>query len=180
MKNHHQHPIIFIVGGARSGKSRYGEELAIQLSKEPIYVATAEIIDEEMSQRVAHHKKRREEYFSKTVEEPLELAKVIKAEKKSSVLLVDCLSVYLGNLFYHEQPSLFYTKLDELYHVLEHTDKTIILISNEVGEGIVPDNELSRTYRDAHGWMNQKVASIADVVIKMTCGIPQYIKGDLV
>jgi adenosylcobinamide kinase/adenosylcobinamide-phosphate guanylyltransferase len=172
--------IIFIVGGARSGKSSYGEQLAQRFTSKRIYIATAEIIDEEMELRVAHHKKRREGLFEATVEEPIELGKAIEGQDERSLLFVDCLSVYLGNLFYHFQGATSFEQLEDLYRVLEQKKRTIILISNEVGEGIVPASELSRAYRDAHGWMNQRVASIADVVIKMTCGIPQCIKGNII
>ncbi|MDC7246878.1 MAG: bifunctional adenosylcobinamide kinase/adenosylcobinamide-phosphate guanylyltransferase [Sphaerochaetaceae bacterium] len=176
--NHEENRVIFVVGGARSGKSRFGEQLALRLPGKAVYIATGEVTDEEMKERIARHQQRREGLFERTVEEPLDLAGAVMAQPENSVLLVDCLSVYLGNLFYHEKPAFSYSRLDSLYEALTETTNTIILISNEVGEGIVPDNEMSRIYRDAHGWMNQKVASIADVVIRMTCGIPQYIKGE--
>ena len=88
--------------------------------------------------------------------------------------------MFLGNLFHYKGIKDSYSELDELYIALSERNNPIIVISNEVGEGIVPDNELARCYRDMSGWMNQKVASLSTVVIKMNCGIPQLLKGELI
>ena len=172
-------PLIFIVGGARSGKSSYGELLIKNFPSPRIYIATAEPFDQEMKQRIEIHKQKRRGIFLETIEEPMNLASVIHGRKENETLFIDCLSVFLGNLFYYEGEKDSYSQLEDFYRALEDRKMPIIIISNEVGEGIVPDNALARLYRDQSGWMNQKVASIADVVIKMNYGIPQILKGSL-
>ena len=169
--------LIFVVGGARSGKSSYGETLIQTFSSPRVYIATAEIFDEEMKQRVKKHQAMRRGIFDYTIEEPLNLASVIRERECDEVLFIDCLSIFLGNLFHYRGIKDSYNELDELYTALGERKNPIIVISNEVGEGIVPDNELARYYRDMSGWMNQKVASLSDIVIKMNCGIPQVLKG---
>lgn len=180
MKLDNLHPLIFIVGGARSGKSRYGEELIKTFPSPRTYIATAEIFDKEMARRVEKHKAQRAGIFSGTIEEPLNLSSVIRERDEDETLFIDCLSVFLGNLFHYKGIKDSYSELDELYIALSERKNPIIIISNEVGEGIVPDNELARYYRDMSGWMNQKVASLSTVAIKMNCGIPQLLKGELI
>ena len=179
MNTDNPNPLIFIVGGARSGKSSYGETLIRTFSSPKVYIATAEVFDEEMAERVEKHKEQRKGIFDYTIEEPLNLASVIRERKDNEILFIDCLSVFLGNLFHHNGIKNSYRELDELYEALVDRKNTIIVISNEVGEGIVPDNEVARFYRDMSGWMNQKVASRATTVIKMSVGIPQVLKGEL-
>ncbi|NCB01136.1 MAG: bifunctional adenosylcobinamide kinase/adenosylcobinamide-phosphate guanylyltransferase [Spirochaetia bacterium] len=175
----YRNPLIFIVGGARSGKSSYGETLVQTFAEPRVYIATAEAFDEELKERIEMHQKRREGIFLLTIEEPINLAQVILHRPKRETLFIDCLSVFLGNLFHYYGSNESFPQLEELYRALEERKQPIIVISNEVGEGIVPENEMARHYRDMSGWMNQRVAKIADVVIKMTCGIPQIIKGEL-
>lgn len=179
MKTDNPYPLIFIVGGARSGKSSYGETLIKSFSPPRVYIATAEIFDEEMRQRIEKHQAQREGIFDYTIEEPLNLSDVLRDREQGEVLFIDCLSVFLGNLFHYNGIKESYDELDQLYITLSERKNPIVVISNEVGEGIVPDNELARFYRDQSGWMNQKVASLATVVIKMSCGIPQLLKGEL-
>ncbi len=167
-----------IVGGARSGKSSYGETLVASFSSPRIYLATAEVTDDEMARRILLHRKGREGRFDRTIEEPLEIARVL-SEADEGVVFLDCLTVFLGNLLYHEGKKDSYRQLDELYHAIEHRKVPLIIISNLLGEGLVPADADSRFYRDMHGWMNQRVASLASDVVRMTCGIPQAIKGSL-
>ena len=167
-----------ITGGTRSGKSRYAEELARRLCPDGsrrCYIATAEAFDEEMKQRIAAHQSRRAgEFF--TVEAPLELGRAItEAQKRSDVILVDCLTVWMGNL-------LHYGRLDQKEEFLKAVGNAtcdVVLVTNETGMGIVPANELSRTFRDEAGFLNQAVAAIADNVVFMVCGLPMSVKGSI-
>ncbi len=177
MKTDNPNPLIFILGGARSGKSRYGEVLIKKFSPPRVYLATAEVFDEEMRKRILKHQAQRVGIFDYTIEEPLNLSFVVRNRKEGETLFIDCLSVFLGNLFHYNGIKERFDELEELYEALRERKNPIIVISNEVGEGIVPDNELARLYRDQSGWMNQKVASLATHVIKMSCGIPITLKG---
>ncbi|MBN2861487.1 MAG: bifunctional adenosylcobinamide kinase/adenosylcobinamide-phosphate guanylyltransferase [Sphaerochaetaceae bacterium] len=171
-------PLILIVGGARSGKSSYGETIALTLPSPRRYLATAERIDVEMENRIAIHRKQREGRFSGTVEEPLHPGRVITSVGDGMIYL-DCLTVFLGNLMHYTGLQDSYEQLEELYSALEDRKVPLVVISNLVGEGIVPADRLSRAYRDMHGLMNQRVASMATTMIRMTCGIPQVLKGSL-
>ena len=172
-------PAVYLVtGGARSGKSAYAENLACRLCPDGsrrCYIATAEAFDDEMKARIADHRKRREGRFF-TVEAPIELGRAIsESQEKSGVILVDCLTVWMGNL-------LHYGRLDQkdgLLKALENATCDIILVTNETGMGIVPANSLSRSFRDEAGYLNQAVARIADNVILMVCGLPMSVKGSL-
>ncbi len=171
-------PLVFIVGGARSGKSSYGEKLALTYPEPRRYLATAEVSDEEMRERIVRHQAQREGRFALTLEEPLHPGHVLSSVSDGMVHL-DCLTVFLGNLFYHRGVKDSYEELKELYEALENRKVPITVVSNLVGEGLVPPDPASRAYRDIHGWMNQRVASLATTVVRMTCGIPQIIKGTL-
>ena len=168
--------VYLVTGGARSGKSRYAENLAKSLcsdAKRRCYIATAEAFDDEMKDRIKKHQDRRAgEFF--TVEEPVELGKAITdAQDRSNVILVDCLTVWMGNL-------LFYNRLEEtdkLIRALKNAKCPIVLVTNETGMGIVPENELSRQFRDESGFLNQAVAEVADSVVFMVCGLPMFVKG---
>jgi len=171
-------PLILIVGGARSGKSSYGETISLTLPPPRRYLATAERIDEEMESRIAIHRRQREGRFNGTVEEPLHPGRVI-ASARGGMIHLDCLTVFLGNLMHHAGIQDSYEQLEELYSALENRKVPLVVISNLVGEGIVPADRISRVYRDMHGLMNQRVASMATTVVRMTCGLPQVLKGSL-
>lgn len=167
----------FILGGTRSGKSRLGEQTALNLSPSPAYIATARAGDAEMKKRIAEHKASRSDKFT-TFEEPLDLAKAIRgAALEHDVVLVDCLTLWLSNLMFSEAGPLD-KGISELLAVLEKTSTAkIILISNEVGQGIVPDNRLAREFRDNAGLMHQRVASVCENVVFVTAGLPLVLKG---
>ncbi|MCK5725694.1 MAG: bifunctional adenosylcobinamide kinase/adenosylcobinamide-phosphate guanylyltransferase [Thiotrichaceae bacterium] len=166
-----------ILGGARSGKSRYAEQLASQLSDEVIYIATAQAHDNEMQQRIEQHKKDRPSHWL-TIEEPQQLADTLLAhDKVGSVLLVDCLTLWLNNLLCSENETLLKNQLDSLLNTLPQLKSPIILVSNEVGMGIIPLGKLSRLFVDESGRLHQRIAYLFDQVVLMTVGIPQYIKG---
>ncbi len=175
LRNEH----TLILGGARSGKSRFGEQMALKLSPSPAYIATARAGDAEMKKRIAAHKSSRSDQFT-TIEEPLNLAEAINgAALKHEAILVDCLTLWLSNLMFAEVGAVE-RGVEELLAVLEKTSAAkVILISNEVGQGIVPDNKLAREFRDQAGLMHQRVASVCKKVVFITAGLPMVLKGSL-
>ncbi len=166
--------ITFVIGGARSGKSSFTLNEASKVQGQKAYIATAEALDEEMKARIEKHKKERGSEWD-THEEPIKISAVLSDIKnKYSVIVLDCLTVWLSNIMQNRldienEISTFVKSLeDSLCHVF--------IVSNEVGMGIVPDNELARRFRDLAGFLNQKVAEIADRVYLVTAGIPLKIK----
>jgi adenosylcobinamide kinase/adenosylcobinamide-phosphate guanylyltransferase len=153
--------VILITGGARSGKSSYAEERAAALGQRRIYIATAEAKDEEMSRRIAEHRKRRGQEWA-TIEEPFELAEALLARcGQTDCALVDCLTLWMSNLLLRRDEQTAREKVQELRDTLWRVDFHVLLVTNEVGWGIVPDNPLARQFRDLVGWANQQIASIA-------------------
>ena len=169
--------ITLIIGGGRSGKSSYGEALAQTINGERIYIATAEVTDSEMAKRIEAHQRRRAGLFKITVEEPLDLANALKQTKGADVVLLDCLTVWLGNVVHKRGLLDHYSEIEEFLEALKDVEGHLIIITNEVGQGIIPATELSRHYRDHAGWLNQAVAQIADKVVWMVAGIPVTVKG---
>jgi len=167
---------ILVLGGARSGKTGFAERLAMRLGSSPVYLATAEALDAEMRERVATHRRTREGRFT-TVEEPIELADaIIHASKKHDVVLVDCLTLWITNLL---AAGLDVAGLvEELAVTLAQIKKArVILVSNEVGLGIVPDNPLARNFRDLAGSAHQRLAEICNDVYFVAAGLPMALKG---
>ena len=165
--------IIFIAGGARSGKSRKGEELAKSLagSAKPIFIATAEAVDDEMTSRIKKHQDDRGGDFD-LVEEPKNLSKALKDVDSDATVLVDCLTLWLSNNMMGEG-----TDSNESVIAAARTRRgATIFISNEVGEGIVPMHPVSREFRDLSGIMNQEFARASDKVYFMKFGIAQELK----
>ncbi|MEW6646312.1 MAG: bifunctional adenosylcobinamide kinase/adenosylcobinamide-phosphate guanylyltransferase [Pseudomonadota bacterium] len=164
-----------ILGGARSGKSRHAEQLAAQAGRDVVYVATAEALDEEMAARIAHHRVQRPAGWS-LVEEPLALARVLHREAAADrCLLVDCLTLWLGNLLAQGDERMA-QEMDELYAVLPELPGDVLLVSNEVGWGIVPDNPLARRFRDEAGRLHQRLAQLCDRVTLVAAGLPLSLK----
>jgi adenosylcobinamide kinase/adenosylcobinamide-phosphate guanylyltransferase len=170
--------IILITGGARSGKSRYAEQRAIEMGARPLYVATAEAKDEEMAQRITAHRKRRGDQW-RTIEEPLELAETLLAERgKTDCVLVDCLTLWVSNLLIQRDDKYASEKVDDLIDKLPQLNFHLVFVTNEVGWGIVPDNSLARKFRDLAGWTNQRMAQAANEVILMVAGMPVIAKKE--
>lgn len=168
--------LILITGGARSGKSRYAETRAAQLGKRCLYLATAESKDQEMAQRIAMHRERRGDRWI-TVEEPLDLAPVLAGRSgQIDCALVDCLTLWLSNLLLARDAAYAEMKVDELIRILPGLDFHVLLVTNEVGWSIVPDNPLARQFRDLSGWANQRLAAIASEVVLTVAGLPMPIK----
>ena len=172
------HPLILVLGGARSGKSRYAEARTRALcasAKPAIYVATAQARDREMSKRIALHKKQRGKKLWRTLEAPLDLAQTLAAQTQPT--LVDCLTLWLTNLMLAEQPIAAAAK--ELCRTLAKRQAPIVLVANEVGLGIVPDNKMARDFRDHAGRLHQAIGAIATDVVFVAAGLPLALKGKI-
>ncbi len=168
-----------ILGGARSGKSGLAEHLAERNSGEVVYVATAVVGDAEMQQRVTAHRQRRPSEW-RTVEEPLHIGRVVNQEAGPGVcLLVDCLTLWLSNLLLHPDKETLSREREALLNSVENAAGPIIMVSNEVGLGIVPTGEISRRFQDQAGWLHQALAARCDRVIFTVAGLPQVLKGEL-
>ncbi|MEZ5691932.1 MAG: bifunctional adenosylcobinamide kinase/adenosylcobinamide-phosphate guanylyltransferase [Rickettsiales bacterium] len=166
--------ITFIIGGARSGKSWHAEQIAISRGKKKIYIATAEPIDEEIKNRILLHQKRRGSEWI-TTESPIELPKQVENLSNSdNLLLIDCLTLWINNLLYNNKNVTRYT--NNLIESLKKTQSDVIIVSNEVGIGITPDNQIARQFRDYAGILHQQIAEISNSVILMVAGIPMVIK----
>lgn len=163
-----------VLGGARSGKSRYGEQLVEQTKGEHIYIATAQAWDGEMQDRISHHQKRRGDNWS-LIEEPLALADVLRSQITSNqIVLVDCLTLWLSNLMGAEKN--IDANVDDLIDALGACKGRVVFISNEVGQGIVPDNALARLFRDEAGRMHQRLAGVCDAAVMVVAGLPLVLK----
>ena len=169
-----------ILGGARSGKSGYAENIAIESGKTLIYIATAKALDEETQQRVAHHKKHRSGLGWKTIEEPLALAACLKKwAKPDSIILVDCLTMWITNLLSENEineEARLYKEIEALLACINTLPCDVIFVSNEVSMGIIPMGELTRKYVDEAGRLHQQLAQKVDNVTLMVAGLPHKIK----
>ena len=168
--------IILVTGGARSGKSKYAEQRAQELGGRRLYIATAEANDDEMAQRITEHKKRRGNDWT-TVEEPVELSSVLLAQRgRTDCALVDCLTIWLSNLLLHRDAEYAGQQVELLVQNLPRLDFHVVLVTNEVGWGIVPDNALARQFRDLAGRANQRIAESAHEVVLTVAGMPMIVK----
>jgi adenosylcobinamide kinase/adenosylcobinamide-phosphate guanylyltransferase len=163
-----------VIGGARSGKSREALRLASLLRRRPVMIATARITDGEMAARIARHRAERGPEWL-TVEEPIDLPGVLAAEAAPDrVVVVDCLTLWLSNLMLDARDPAIEAR--RLCSSIEAAAGPVILVANEVGLGIVPDNALARAFRDEAGWLNQAVAAQAGMVLFMAAGLPMVLK----
>lgn len=169
--------IVFITGGARSGKSAFAEKLAGELAGKRAYLATAQALDPEMAARIEKHRKDRDLAWD-TYEEPLAVAELLKKlSSRYDVVLLDCLTLWLSNVMAHtDGDAVVSLRSDELVAAINDFSGVCIIVSNEVGLGIVPDNALARRFRDLAGILNQRVALTADDVYFTAAGIPVKIK----
>jgi adenosylcobinamide kinase/adenosylcobinamide-phosphate guanylyltransferase len=179
-----------ILGGARSGKSSFAEELATALGGPVVYVATAQALDDEMRARVAAHRARRpKEWF--TLEAPTGVAAALLASKEAArarVILLDCMTLLVSNIILADAPdgsppaaerawSMVRTEVEALVGVQQQLDAHLLVVSNEVGLGVVPPYDLGRVYRDCLGWTNQTLARAAGEVVLMVAGLPVDLKA---
>ncbi len=166
---------VLILGGARSGKSAFAESLLRDAQQERTYLATATATDEEMAARIARHRQDRDDHWL-TVEEPLAIVDALRRETdEGRAVLVDCLTLWLSNLFM--QGHDIAQEAERLAAFLQEAPRQIVLVSNEIGLGLVPETKLGRDFRDAQGRLNQAVAAAARSVIFVAAGLPLYLKG---
>jgi len=165
--------LTLVLGGARSGKSRYAESLVTALPAPWIYVATAEARDAEMTERIAAHQARRGAGW-RTLETPRDVVGALTAHG-TTPLLVDCLTLWLANALLASADAD--AEIERLEAALEQASAPLVLVANEVGFGIVPDNPLGRRFRDLQGLLNQRIAARADRVVLVIAGLPLTIKG---
>jgi adenosylcobinamide kinase/adenosylcobinamide-phosphate guanylyltransferase len=169
--------VYFITGGARSGKSAFAEKLANGMTGKRAYIATAQALDPEMMVRIQHHRDRRGAVWD-TYEEPLAIADlIVKLNGCYRIVLIDCLTLWLSNVIAHTNgDDEVNSRSDVLVAAIKSFDGSSIIVSNEVGLGIVPENPLARRFRDFAGILNQKMAQAADEVYFTAAGIPMKIK----
>jgi len=167
---------VLVLGGARSGKTGFSERLAMRLGQRPAYLATAEALDSEMAERVATHQRLRGASFT-TIEEPIEVpTALIRASADHDVILLDCLTLWLGNLLGAGEDVA--ASIEDLVATLVQLKRSrVVMVSNEVGLGIVPDNALARTFRDLAGSAHQRLAEICPHVYFVAAGLPMTMKG---
>jgi adenosylcobinamide kinase / adenosylcobinamide-phosphate guanylyltransferase len=167
-------PVTLVIGGARSGKSRFAEGLIANAAPPWIYIATGEALDDEMAQRIAEHKARRDGRWQ-TLEVPRNLADALGRSPSGASILVDCVTLWLSNLMLAQAD--VEREMGRLEDALPRRQGTTVLVGNEVGFGIVPDNALARRFRDLQGGLNQRLAARADRVVLMVAGLPLFVKG---
>ena len=167
--------VILITGGQRSGKSDYAEQMALSLSENPVYMATARVWDEEFLERVKRHQERRGPQWT-NIEEPMYLS---EHDLEGRVVMVDCITLWLTNFFFLQPDNDIDNALADAkaeFDRLVSQDATFIFVTNEIGCGGVPENAVQRRFTDLQGWMNQYVAERADEVVLMVSGIPVRVK----
>lgn len=168
-----------ILGGARSGKSALAERLVDESGCERVYVATAQAGDEEMAARIAHHRARRSEHWL-CVEEPVHLAAVLRENARADrCILVDCLTLWLSNLLGDADAECYGRERDALLELLPQLPGDVVMVSNEVGLGIVPMGELTRRFVDETGRLHQSIAALSERVLFVAAGLPLVLKGTI-
>ena len=180
MQEAHPNAVTFVLGGVRSGKSRFAQQLATRSAK-VIFIATAKPSDEEMRMRIERHRQTRPHQWE-TREVPLDLdAAISDLHDRDQLAIIDCLTVYLANVMSKvaSDEALIQEYVNRLCGALKQTKSSVILVSNEVGSGVHPPTELGRRYCDLLGELNQRVAALADNVVLMVAGVPLVIKGQV-
>lgn len=172
-----QPSLSLVIGGARSGKSTFAERLVLASGLRPVYLATAEAYDDEMAERIAAHRTARVAAGWITIEEPRDLPPILADRTPQDCVLLDCATLWLSNQMGAE------ADLEEesarLLNALVECRAPIVVVSNEVGQGIVPENALARRFRDAQGRLNQQLAAAADLAVLVSAGLPLALKGQL-
>lgn len=168
--------LSLVIGGAASGKSAFAERLLTSTGRNLVYLATAQAYDEEMRAKLQRHKEQRGTDW-RTIEEPLDVGRTLATISGDTAVLLDCLTMWLSNQILAENP------LDEaeaeLMAGFALCPAPIVVVTNEVGLSVVPDNALARRFREAQGRLNQKIATKADLVVNVVAGLPQVLKGEL-
>lgn len=170
--------VILVTGGSRSGKSRHAMQTALNYEKRA-FIATAPVCDAEMERRIAAHRAERGDRFV-TIEEPTDIAKAFAfLPPNTEVVLLDCLTVWVGNLMHKHGDGVNtdFPEIDAFFDAIADPPVDVILVTNEVGSGVIPDNAMARRFRDLAGTINQRAAARANTVILCVSGIPVTIKG---
>ena len=165
-----------VLGGARSGKSSFAENLVMSCNKLRIYIATAQAFDDEMGDRIASHKLQRGDDW-RTIEEPLDASGALASIAAGEVALLDCATLWLSNQMLAEND--LPTARTALIDALRSCAGDVVIVSNEVGQGIVPENAMARRFRDEQGHLNQQLAEWADLAVLVVAGLPMVLKGQL-
>ncbi|MEB6665795.1 bifunctional adenosylcobinamide kinase/adenosylcobinamide-phosphate guanylyltransferase [Acinetobacter vivianii] len=167
-----------ILGGARSGKSRLAEQIAKDSGLSVVYIATAQALDDEMQQRIEHHRQQRPEHWQ-VCEEPIYLAdRLLQCDQPNQLILVDCLTLWLTNLLLAEDTTLQQQQTEKFLAVLAQLQAQIILVSNETGLGVVPMGEISRRFVDEAGRLHQALGQLAHKVTFCVAGFPMILKDE--
>lgn len=166
--------ITFVLGGARSGKTAYAQRLVEARAAQRVYIATAQAFDTELADRIAAHQAERQAGW-RTVEAPLDLVPALRSVHPAEAVLLDCLTLWLSNLMHHDKD--IDTASDALLTALSETDVPVTLVSNELGLGLVPETALGRSFRDAQGRLNQRIAQVAATVTFVAAGLPLILKA---
>jgi adenosylcobinamide kinase/adenosylcobinamide-phosphate guanylyltransferase len=166
--------LSFVLGGAASGKSLFAEKLILNSGLKPTYVATSRIWDDETRSRIEVHKSRRNDTWT-TIEAPFDLAPTLRAATADQAILIDCATMWLTNHLLEEHD--LSVQFDLLLDALKSCKTPIIIVSNEVGQGIVPDNALSRQFREAQGRLNIALAAQSNFAVQVVAGLPNVFKG---
>jgi len=169
---------IFVIGGCRSGKSGHALKLADEFKQKKIFIATCVPRDEEMKMRIRQHQEERGKNWN-PLEIPVKISEAIaEVSSTADIILVDCLTLWVSNLLLESASMDFVMEHAKLLEqAVEKSNCPVIFVSNEVGTGIVPENQIARLFRDAAGFVNQKIARVCDQVVWMVAGIPVTIKG---
>ena len=168
--------LALVLGGAASGKSAFAENLVLQSGNAPVYLATAQVFDDEMAEKVARHRDMSGAGWV-TIEEPLDLGPSLAQITPQQTVLIDCATLWLTNVILGDHDVADHT--NALLTAIAACQGPVVVVSNEVGQGIVPDNALSRKFRNAQGGLNQQIAAEADLVVAVMAGLPLVLKGQL-
>ncbi len=168
--------LTLILGGARSGKSSWAEGFVDLSGKAPVYLATGRPVDAEMAERIARHRENRGDDW-RTIEAPLEVANALYDATAEDCVLLDCATFWLSNLMMDKRD--IDTAREDLIRALRGCGPSVVVVSNEVGHGVVPENALARRFRDAQGVLNARLAAAAELVVFVTAGLPSVLKGKL-
>lgn len=168
--------LTLVLGGAASGKSAFAEQLCFETQKTRVYVATAQAFDDEMRAKISDHKIQRGDGWT-TVEAPIDVASALGGCTGDEVVLLDCATLWLSNVLLEQRDMAADTAA--LTAALSACPAPVVVVSNEVGHGIVPDNALARQFRNAQGRLNQTLAAQAGLVVQVIAGLPQTLKGTL-
>jgi adenosylcobinamide kinase/adenosylcobinamide-phosphate guanylyltransferase len=168
--------LSLVLGGAASGKSAFAESLVLRAGEPPAYIATAQAFDDEMAIKIAQHQKTRGTGWT-TIEEPLDIAAALGQVGRNQPVLIDCATLWLTNVILGGDD--INAASDVFLQAVKTFAGPVVVVSNEVGQGIIPDNTLSRQFRNAQGRLNQQIAAEADLVVAVMAGLPMVLKGNL-